>query len=195
MAAAKPKTKKAERTGKQSARVLRKTAAVRRDGVSGSDLQAATPPHGRSKVYIDRVRVFVPWSYQIKRSSAPSPVHVRLANIAYQKALRFYRDGALNSAIKMMKFTRKLYPEFRDSKTVIRYWLQERDGILENEKILRNRVEAHPSDVESKFDLGHTYLVLGAKDEAVRMWKAVSEADLGYWGKQAKKMLQKHDRK
>lgn len=94
-----------------------------------------------------------------------------------------------------MKFTRKLYPEFRDSKTVIRYWLQERDGILENEKILRNRVEAHPSDVESKFDLGHTYLMLGAKDEAVRMWKAVSEADLGYWGKQAKKMLQKHDRK
>ena len=109
----------------------------------------------------------------------------------YESALLAYENKNMIEAISDLEKVLAINDKYKDVKERLGYYRQELQGIKTNKRMLSQQIQEHPEDIESRFDLADTLYTLGEHSQAFAQWHYIL-ASGGYWGKRAKKMLDKY---
>src|SRR5438105_6786294 len=103
------------------------------------------------------------------------------AALHFRKAVEHYGKNDLLSAIRELEEVLTYDPGHESASQRLDYYRQEHNGIIANEKVLRERVANAPNDWENVFDLADTLYVLGNHCEAIEHWQNIANNATGFW--------------
>src|SRR5438067_982323 len=98
------------------------------------------------KMRVDNLKPSSIHSVQIDSSRDQASLH-------FSKAVEHYSKNDLLGAIRELECVLTYDPGHESASQRLAHYRRERDGILENEKLLRARVANAPNDWENVFDL------------------------------------------